>query len=538
MEEDKMGCRDDGPTSRGEWLSRAEAKDHQLELANTIKSFHYRLQQRMSTETSAFLSPKKGQKEEEKNEEAIWSRLIAEEGENMKAYATAMHAIATRYWDPDQEGNEENVSGFRSHVTSTAGGVTRTRSRCQRDNGGEEGGNQNGRSSSGPSRHNDRVAYSLHCVADYYLGSCLPLVNTEQQLKHHHHDGTHDVSSFDKSHPGHSSIVECTGIYEQIPRIATNTIKIWRRAFYAAHGRQATATEVENATYDALCLHGCEGEKSQERRGNLPLEPLLYKTLLSTCGQGKLTSSAATLAGTYMSATRNEVRRRRFTNGGDTPPETFLPLQVLDVGSCYGPFKGKTITNGVLQVRLAVTAIDLCPFEGSNVLQGDWLAVRFYDVGERQKEEYSEGVGTESLVRTGDDADGVTKTPKSTLWVARGQFDAVFFCLMLSFLPHPRLRYRACLHAHLALKDGGLLVIVSTRTQCTRRGSWVDDWVTCIEGIGFKRVHKHIMGQVVGLSFSKEAGPEIEGDTAEWLGSMMARPEAECGLRILGDDCC
>ncbi|ESL08207.1 hypothetical protein TRSC58_04094 [Trypanosoma rangeli SC58] len=538
----------------GETLLGVEPNGDHIELANTIKLFHYRLQQRMSADMAA-LPLKRGQKEEEgtqESAEARWSRLIAEEGQNMKAYATAMHDIATRYWDPCQE-KKTTGRGFPSQVVSATGGVTLARSRRPRGTNREEATNPLGRPTCGSLRYNDRVAYSLHCVADYYLGSCLPLANIEPQLQKRH-ETRHLDSSEESSDPRHFSVAPCSGVYERIPRIATTSIKAWRRAFYAARGRQATASEVEAAAYDALTLHGCEGEKSSEADTNALSEPLPHKTLQSNYAQGRLKSdSAASLAGVYMSLTRDAVRHRRSTSSGDTPPLPVLPLQVLDVGSCYGPFRGKEVTNGVLQVPLAVTALDLSPFEGSGVLQGDWLAVRFYDAGERRSGATSEAVKTEdgdsssdtkcatvansgSLVRGSADADGVEKMLGGPLWVARGQFDAVFFCLMLSFLPHPRLRYRACLHAHLALKDGGLLVIVSTRTQCTRRGSWIDDWIACIEGIGFKRVHKHIMGQIVGMSFSKEVPPDSAGDTAAWIRGMMARPEAEGGLRIFGDD--
>ncbi|RNF22346.1 methyltransferase [Trypanosoma conorhini] len=549
----------DAAAGGGEALAEAGPNADRIGLADTIKSFHYRLQQRMSTD-AAVLSSQGAEAHED--EEARWSRIIAGEGQNMKVYATAMHDIATRYWDPCQEGEGATACGFPSQSASAAGRVAITRSRRPRDTVLEEAGEQHEQPTLGSLRYNDRVAYSLHCVADYYLGTCVPLANTEQQLQRHNEARELD-SSEECGHPRHSSVVPCTAVYERIPRIATATIKAWRRAFYAARGRQATAAEVESAAYDALTLHGCEGEKGNEADTNVPSEPLPHKILRASHVQGTLRGSAASLAGLYMSLTRDLVRRRRSTTGGDTPLQPALPLQVLDVGSCYGPFKGKVVTNGVLQVPLAVTAVDLCPFEDSDVLQGDWLAVRFYDVGERRKEEASEAVEagdsdissnrssgsvrkcatvkkTESLVRANASANanagGVRKMPGGPLWVARCQFDVVFFCLMLSFLPHPRLRYRACLHAHLALKDGGLLVIVSTRTQCTRRGSWIDDWIACIEGIGFKRVHKHIMGQIVGMSFSKQAAPESVGDTLAWIRGMMARPEAEGGLRILGDE--
>ncbi|KEG10614.1 hypothetical protein DQ04_03511060 [Trypanosoma grayi] len=499
----------------------------------------------MSTETGA-----EGEKEEER-----WSRLMVEEGERMKAYASAMHTIATRYWDTHEDKKDDD-----DQPSSPAAAVNCIREKRPRDTGSEGSVGQQVRHVCEPSQHSDRVEYSLQCLADYYLGVCSLSALTGRQQQQ-----SGDNSSFGRKNGEGSLTNHEDTVFERLPRIVTSAVKAWRREFYTANGRQASAAEVEAAAYHILL--SSKTPKGEECTRGMLSNSLPRKNELPTyIGHGSRWL-AAQLAATYMSMSRNQVRRRRrylccrssggtgsagcssndSGGDGDVPLEP-LPLQVLDVGSCYGPFKGMKITNGVLRVPLAVTALDLCPYEGSDVIQGDWLAARFYDVETAEdvkRDDYDDGsaiggaitAGMEQLVRTSENTCSDEETPEKYFSVARGQFDAVLFCLMLSFLPHPRLRYRACLHAHLALKDGGLFIIVSTRTQGSRRSSWIDDWIACIEGIGFTRVHKNIMGQIVGLSFRKVTATEDDGDTGEWLQRMMARPEAESGLRIIGDDC-
>lgn len=93
--------------------------------------------------------------------------------------------------------------------------------------------------------------------------------------------------------------------------------------------------------------------------------------------------------------------------------------------------------------------------------------------------------------------------------IAAESYDGVIFCLLLSYLPSPPLRFLACLNAFLALKEGGLLVLLSTRTQGSRRVPWVEEWITTIETIGFERVHVQTREKIVVLSFKKRSDKSI-----------------------------
>lgn len=147
-----------------------------------------------------------------------------------------------------------------------------------------------------------------------------------------------------------------------------------------------------------------------------------------------------------------------------------------------------------------------------------------------------------STTTTTEEEKGLTRYRYRLARLARGSFDVVIFCLLLSYLPSPLLRYQACLQAYLALKDGGLLVILSTRTQGRRRDPWVDEWVRAVEGIGFARVHLQVREKVVVLCFRKKGdgdGDDRPGDSdtsvREWKARMLRRREAATGLKITAD---
>ena len=214
-----------------------------------------------------------------------------------------------------------------------------------------------------------------------------------------------------------------------------------------------------------------------------------------------------------------EARRDRFSHGlaiseaeSESVAQTHFSsvllgrspaLRVLDVGSCFNPLRGAHLplyADGEdckgSSIAMRVDAVDLCPIPDSGVRQCDWLKVQF-----------------------GSDALELSSLPSGApvRAVLPCSYDAVVFCLLLSYLPCSEMRYRAVLHAFCALRQGGLLVIVSTRTQCSRSAPWVDQWVTAIERIGFARVHKCVKSKLVGLSFRKLSDRSIDGKELDAL---------------------
>lgn len=236
-------------------------------------------------------------------------------------------------------------------------------------------------------------------------------------------------------------------------------------------------------------------------------------------------------------------------------------LRVLDVGSCYGPFAGKTLSHywlgqalaqhlihasspsgtqscvqlpsgvsivdrgnrddpinaALLAIPLDVVSMDLGPYEGSSVLQGDWLAVPVRDaVAEEGKLMIpsSDEVGCSSSLSLSSPCVAVGSSWREFLeldatgrrlqGIQHGSAHALIFSLVLSYLPTPQMRFDALVKAHDVLENHGLLVVLSTRTQGSRnKGNWIRDWVTSIESIGFVRVHQTIQSKLVGLSFRK-----------------------------------
>nr|CCC92068.1 conserved hypothetical protein [Trypanosoma congolense IL3000] len=521
------------PTASGDYLNS------QQQMSSVIKSFHHRLQQRMAATSSAGLSSE--------SEEDRWFRLIAEEKEQLALYATAMHGIATRFWKPDKGKSkggacEGDITDLSIAVTAASDDVESHITKRPRDVGEDED-ELHGKEEliSGFVQHDDRIRYTLRCVGEYFLGVCrMPPMEHVQQTGNCTSNGVTEETA-----PAARGVV----CYEKLPLMISSLAKIWRKDFYSAHGRQAAAGEVETEVFRVLGL--TKGLLADDHNAlECPLLP--EKKLLKE-------EPVKELVARCMARTHKEIFRRCLRNHPHSKTafrDSSTTLRVLDVGSCYGPFSGRSVTNGIVSIPLEVTALDLSPYEGSNVIKADWLAVQFHNAAEVCDSHGSRATATaigerkeacDSVVGSSSCADvPIVRINKACgeehVSIARGAFDAVFFCLMLSFLPHPSLRYRACLHAYLALKDGGLLVVVSTRTQGARRSRWVEDWVACIEGIGFKRVHKNIMKQLVGLSFSKlpagstgiPCGPD--GDAGSWIKRMMSCAGAVNRLRTIADE--
>ncbi|KAG8343104.1 hypothetical protein TRVL_06063 [Trypanosoma vivax] len=540
-------------------VSPTYTHEEHLQKANTVKSFHYHLQQRMAAACSY--------RSKNETEEHLWFRLIADESERLRDYATAMYDIATRYWGTQGSGNgrEEARDACSCSVSSTC---KLEGNRKRRRGAAEQEGEKSDLSGSHADdamicQHNDRLEYSMRCVADYFLGiSVVP------------HHGVKNIVCLSAGLPLPSE--QCDLVcFEKLPLIISPTIKVWRRNFYQLHKRQAQASEAEAEAYCSLCRLGeATGGASLQQAPLRELPISNDDTIRFGCAAMR---SSAAVSAKLMYLTRQKLNQHCQAATSQVFSRLYVtdsPLQALDIGSCYGPFEGKTISNGVLCVPLSVTGLDLSPYEGSSVLKGDWLAARFFDPcnakdgdvhiggggggsGENMESGggefataavgrcplvrvYNSGASLDTKASVGNGEVKADNKMGFKLHVAMGAFDVVFFCLFLSFLPHPRLRYKACLHAYLALKDYGLLVIVSTRTQGGRRNCWVDEWVACIESIGFKRVHKNIMKQIVGMSFSKQPATEVDQSVGEervevWLRHMMDRPEAQSGLCIVGD---
>ena len=102
-------------------------------------------------------------------------------------------------------------------------------------------------------------------------------------------------------------------------------------------------------------------------------------------------------------------------------------INVLDVGSCHNPLQ-KCLRNSE---KFQITAMDLSP-ACSTVFQGDFLQIPL-------SEKYEEDLQSLKIQ----------------------SYDAVIFCLLLEYLPSPKLRLKAVKKAFELLKPFGLLLIVT-----------------------------------------------------------------------------
>ena len=172
---------------------------------------------------------------------------------------------------------------------------------------------------------------------------------------------------------------------------------------------------------------------------------------------------------------------RNETNIEEQEKECSL-LQILDVGSCHNP-----LSREYLKEHANVTAIDLCP-SCESVFKCDFLRVPILQQG-----------GNNYVITEGEKDDSPSITSFS-----ENSFDVVVFCLLLEYLPSPRLRFKACQKAKQLLKTNGLLLIVtpdSSKNQA-KNETQMKSWRLALASIGLLRVYiekqKHLrcMGYV------------------------------------------
>lgn len=452
-------------------------------------------------------------------------------------------------------------------------------------------------------RYNDRLQYCLDSVVSYFYGTNVHVTVDDRDSM----NGLTEEKNKETPPQLHRQTVSLpppplqasqtafffgSGVYEQLPVVVARAVKPLRRLFFEHHSRMATAAEVSELA-SLLAMPTVTASSSSPA---VPTSP-------STAALGTL--SAAVVAVSLIPAAQRiiveDAWRRgahsvwpsvlRLAEQAPTAPstssavdESLLPhsladaesaaaqkvskdvvFHIMDVGSCYGPFnrdcQSLTSTHATFAAHMEVTAMDLEPYDarglfrdgeatietGGPVWKGDWLQLCFFTPDapiERAGDTMSLVEDGRLLVHSEPTLSGGAGLRR---WVVRGvaleSYDAVFFCLLLSYMPNPRLRFLACLHAYLALKEGGLLVVVSTRTQGPRQGDWIVKWTASLKTIGFTRVQQQVREKIVGMTFAKES-PSLElaeqlrsGEEgrAAWLAEMMATSAASTGLYVTAD---
>ena len=389
---------------------------------------------------------------------AAWKSATA--GNNKQAmadYADAMHRLATECWD---------------HTSSSASGRPESAVEASSSTVSNPGDSL---VLANPVKYDDRIAYVIHKLQDYFFGSFL-----DERGNKADEPSPKITSSSSRAVPG----------------IINGLVKDRRRSYFLEHKMQMPLEDV--SCLPAMVLR----EQLQKERAGF--------SSISTVGRIVLCRERPPSDHATLQQCENE-------RSG--------VLRVLDVGSCYAPFQGKCVRGGGgglwkdhcqdggddIEVPLDVTSIDLQPAANSPVLKCDWLQVPIL-------------LGPSPATKSGVAA---FPTGSNLVTFAHGHFDAIIFSLLLSYMPTAPMRYLACIQAHRALKADGLLVMVNTRTQGSRQSNWEAKWVEAIEAIGFQRVHKDILHNLVGMSFRRVGDTgRSEKEDEEWARALLTGPYA------------
>ncbi|CCW68317.1 unnamed protein product [Phytomonas sp. Hart1] len=570
--------------------------------SNFIKQQHYHLQRAFfssrechsQSDTSECLRDKGEAPESDgqtcQDDLKCWQRLINsdDEAKRLKDYARAMHDLATKYWEAplatfinsgQSRNGERNDQGSRLSTSTTSStpfptaavaGSTDAISIRKRSRDFVRASIKSVDQEEGAilqRRYDDRIQSSLECVAAFYLGRPSILAK------------------------GGAS--EC--LFYDLPLVFLRALKPWRREFFRSNARTATRAEIEDRILDlsnsaeqtggAVTSQTAWGQAMryvrviQQIRQAAVTRAKIEGPVLDLSQRDDQTEGAVTSHMACGQATRHVCDTQSvchaIASGWSTSEagDVVLPvpaLHAIDVGGCYGPFFAKSIPHDVLRaVPLHVVGLDLCPYAplgprnpplescaslSGSVWKGDWLSLDFFKISPPRpaNHPFDEGCPAAYLRFRPAAPQGSEGEMVELRAVALELFDVVFFCLLLSYLPSARLRYRACVNAYLSLKEGGLLVIVSTRTQGSRRRKWVEEWVEAISSIGFSRVHQAIREKIVVLCFSKQSHPEIrkrlnnlnhfEQDTevSEEVDALLEQlngsPFASYGLHVMADE--
>jgi 25S rRNA (adenine2142-N1)-methyltransferase len=453
---------------------------------------------------------------------AAWRALLANQ-DALEQYASSMHHLATKYWDtPPPLPSLQMVVATRSldgvgDGAANMAKVTSEDATCD-DSADDRRGSGAVASDNSKYRYDDRIEYALHCVQEYFFG---PVAG--------------------------SGVGSDGGVL--VPLVASIELKQAKRTYYQAHERPMP-----------------ESEQVEWVRS------WLMSTLTKSRQEGSATNCCA-LSATFeiFSQLYNlpSVSVAEDTQTATSSSSSPSVLRFLDVGSCYAPFEGKRITTWAARtplvrhddgddgqspvaascwltaspgsqavratcnaVTLDVVSIDLAPYKASTVWPCDWLGVQLDVHPHRGDSKATGGVHSArsasalAQLRFEDSSDHhvVTGTDMSpppsycgrprVCGIAVNSFDVVTFSLVLSYMPTPRMRFEACRKAHAVLRDYGLLVVISTRTQGPRQASWVNEWITAIESIGFVRVHKNIRCRLIGLTFQKKPPSVLTSSSA------------------------
>ncbi|XP_055839485.1 S-adenosylmethionine sensor upstream of mTORC1 [Episyrphus balteatus] len=147
-------------------------------------------------------------------------------------------------------------------------------------------------------------------------------------------------------------------------------------------------------------------------------------------------------------------------------------LRVLDVGSCFNPFKNMEYFD--------VTAIDLCPATDT-VFQGDFLKINIL-----------------SEDTTVSPIEGKIEN------LPANYFHCVVFSLLLEYIPSSEQRLLCCSNAYKLLKFEGILIIITPDSQHVGKNATImKNWRYTLATLGFSRIKFEKLPHIACMVFRK-----------------------------------
>ncbi|XP_030762876.1 S-adenosylmethionine sensor upstream of mTORC1 [Sitophilus oryzae] len=150
-------------------------------------------------------------------------------------------------------------------------------------------------------------------------------------------------------------------------------------------------------------------------------------------------------------------------------------FKLLDVGSCYNPFKKFEIFD--------VTALDIAP-ASEDVLMCDFIHTEISD---------------RSVIKS-----------NVILQLEKESFDIVVFSLLLEYIPCPDLRLKCCTKAYELLKFEGILIIITPDSNhIGSNAKIIKSWKYVLSQYGFSRVYYDKLPHMHCMVFRKTMLIEI-----------------------------
>lgn len=203
----------------------------------------------------------------------------------------------------------------------------------------------------------------------------------------------------------------------------------------------------------------------------------------------------------YLSKRHKELREKEKTKlTCQVKTSQFqAPYLLLDVGSCYNPFKD--IEN------IKSIAIDICP-ASPDVYKCDFLNMKITEVN--QNEENNDALATfhpvivrKIKVKSEEESEFPIVNIIESL--NKESFDVVVFSLLLEYIPCSKLRFQCCIKAFHLLKYEGILIIITpdSKHQTSSNVQIMKQWKFILLSIGFKRIKYEKLKHIHCMVFRK-----------------------------------